>query len=888
MRDSKLPLEPAHDAQAASASSRKRDLGQTQSELQDRLKSVLELASDWYWELDDQYRFSFIDGSITNKVGINPQRLGRTRWDSGGQPVDGTWDEHKADLEARNSFRDFVYWRVNDKGEERYISASGEPFFYPDGRFRGYRGVSKDITSRMRASRLRKLEHGFTRSIAQLDEVGQVTVALIRELCQALNWECGRFLAVDEEAGLLRTVAVWSADDPKTRTYVEVARQVVYARGEGLSGRVWESRQPVWVPDIRKEPRRARHLVSIDADWGAHAVLVFPVTSGEKFLGTLVFNTRQVREPDELLLGALQAIGGQFGQFLQRKHAEQVLKQSEARFRKLLELSTDGYWEQDVEFRYTKYEASGASGERLVAIAMLGKRRWERAYVNMTPEDWAQHMDLLRARRSFRDLELCRLNERGEKVWIGVSGEPMFDESGTYTGYRGIAKDITERKLAEERIHYLAHHDALTGLPNRTLFSELLNMAIHQSKRYKRAFAVVYVDLDRFKVINDSLGHEAGDQLLRETSDRLRDALRESDVVARLGGDEFVVLVQEIDDKHQAEIVARKLLSAITRSMTIEGQECRVTASLGLSLYPSDGTEEAALMKNADVAMYKAKQGGKNNFQFYSADLNVHSLERLALENSLRRALERQEFVLHYQAKVSLKSRDITGVEALLRWNHPELGMLSPAQFIPMAEETGLIVPIGRWVLNAACREAVKWQEHGLPRVSISVNISARQFSDENLLRDIADALTASRLDPALLELELTESMVMQNIDHTMTLLAQIKRMGVRLAIDDFGIGYSSLSNLKRFPIDTLKVDRSFIRDIPGDSEDKAITEAIVAMGHSLNLTVVAEGVETREQAMFLHEQHCDELQGFLFSKPLPSDQFEALMRRPEALADLP
>jgi diguanylate cyclase (GGDEF)-like protein len=450
----------------------------------------------------------------------------------------------------------------------------------------------------------------------------------------------------------------------------------------------------------------------------------------------------------------------------------------------------------------------------------------------------------------------------------------VFDAAGVFKGYRGVGKDITERKLDEERIQFLANHDALTALPNRAMFTEVLNLSIQNARRYGRHFAVLFIDLDRFKVINDTLGHEAGDRLLLEMAKRLTHTVRSSDVVARLGGDEFVVLVQEVSEPKQVAAVARKILAALVQPLSMNQQEVRMTASIGICMYPGDAQDEQSLMKNADIAMYRAKEDGKNNYKYYSEEINVHSFEKLALETSLRRGLERDEFLLHYQAKLDLRTGAITGVEALVRWKHPDLGMVPPGQFIPLAEETGLIVPIGKWVLRTACAQVVDWQRRGLPSMRMAVNLSARQFADDSLVADIEAVLSETAIAPDLLELELTESMVIQNTERAGRVLADIKRLGVRLAIDDFGVGYSSLSHLKRFPIDTLKVDRSFIRDIPADPEDKAITEAIIAMGKSLSLTVVAEGVETLEQQEFLREHACDEMQGFYFSKPIPADQF--------------
>jgi diguanylate cyclase (GGDEF)-like protein len=436
-----------------------------------------------------------------------------------------------------------------------------------------------------------------------------------------------------------------------------------------------------------------------------------------------------------------------------------------------------------------------------------------------------------------------------------------------------------EAKLAHAlRIEYLAYHDGLTALPNRSLFNKLLSQAISQAQRSNNQLAVAFIDLDRFKQINDTLGHEAGDDLLKEVARRLKTCLRDSDIVARLGGDEFVVLLTELMEEKYAATVAKKIITAIATPFVLIGQEFRVTASIGISTYPLDGADAQTMTKNADIAMYQAKEDGKNNFQFYSEKLNANSLERLTLESSLRHALERGEFQLHYQAKRDIASGEITGMEALLRWHNPDLGMVAPMQFIQVAEETGLIVPIGKWVLQTACLQNVAWQKQGLPHLKVAVNLSERQFGDEHLLRDVAEILKSTGLEANLLELEIHESLLIHDIEKTLKILTALKALGVKIAIDDFGAGFSSLSTLQRFPLDTIKIDRSFIRDVAAVGEDSSLTEAIISMGKRLSLTVVAQGVETKEQADFLRKHACDEFQGFYFNKPVPAHQFTELL----------
>jgi diguanylate cyclase (GGDEF)-like protein/PAS domain S-box-containing protein len=436
-----------------------------------------------------------------------------------------------------------------------------------------------------------------------------------------------------------------------------------------------------------------------------------------------------------------------------------------------------------------------------------------------------------------------------------------------------------QRKLAEDQLRYIATHDSLTELPNRSLFNEGLRHALHQGTRYNRGIAVMFIDIDRFKVVNDTLGHSAGDRLLQDCARRLTECLRESDTVARLGGDEFVVMVENFTAPKDAIAVAQKILTGLARPFFVDGQEFLMSASVGISTFPDDGKDAGTLLKNADIAMYRAKDQGRNNYQFYSAQMNKHTFERLAMESSLRRAVERSEFLLHYQPKLDLRTGAIVGVEALVRWQHPDWGMVSPAQFIPLAEETGLIVQIGEWVLKTACEQNKRWRDQGIPPMRVAVNLSVRQFTQKTLLSDVARTIAQSGLTPDCLELEITESLVMTNPEHATETLHKLKAMGITLSIDDFGTGYSSLAYLKRFPIDCVKIDRSFIKDIPAEADDMAITKGIIALGHSLRLKVIAEGVETKEQQDFLRSNGCDEMQGFLFSKPLPAEEVTALLK---------
>ena len=448
-----------------------------------------------------------------------------------------------------------------------------------------------------------------------------------------------------------------------------------------------------------------------------------------------------------------------------------------------------------------------------------------------------------------------------------------------------VIATIEAHKLAEQvetakvYLDHLAHHDVLTDLPNRMLLHDRLSQAIELARRQGRKLAVMFMDLDRFKHINDSLGHAVGDQLLQSVAERLMACVRQSDTISRQGGDEFVLLLPYIEHAEDAALSAQKILAALALPYRIEGRDLHISVSVGISIYPDDGQDAESLIKSADTAMYYAKEGGRNNYQFFEPDMKIRAVERHSIEAGLRRALERHEFVLHYQPKVNLLSGAIVGVEGLIRWQHPERGLLAPAEFVAIAEDCGLILPIGRWVLREACLQARAWLDAGMPTIIVAVNTSALEFRAKDFLENIRATLDDTRLEPRHLELELTESVLMRDAEATNSLLQALADLGVRLAVDDFGTGYSSLSYLRRFPIDTLKIDQSFVNKMASNQDDAAIVSAVITLGKSLRRCVIAEGVETSEQYAFLLAQHCDEGQGYYFGRPVAADALATLLQ---------
>jgi len=563
-----------------------------------------------------------------------------------------------------------------------------------------------------------------------------------------------------------------------------------------------------------------------------------------------------------------------------------ALQRSEARLQSLVSLSADWIWEQDEELRFTYVSDGIAAATGTAPEDLLGRKRLSDSSFDAAPEAVAKYLECIEHRRAYRDFTFRRTRPDGSVRYICTSGEPVFDTGGNFRGYRGVSRDVTQATLAELKVQELARFDSLTGLANRNMFLGELDRSIARAGRQGGGFALFYIDLDRFKTINDTLGHDAGDELLVVMAGRLSRALRKTDMVARLGGDEFVALVEGVDSAPDLAALAHKLLRVMAEPVTVQGLVFLVTGSIGIGCWPADGQDAATLLKSADAAMYLSKQKGKNTVHFYTSELAELAARQFELESALRLALVRDELVLHYQPKVGVESGAILGLEALVRWRHPTRGLVPPGEFIPLAEDRGLIVPLGRWVLRDACRQIREWRDAGLTPPPVAVNLSARQFVDDGLVEDIVAAMSRCGVTSADLEVELTESVLMADPERANQVLSRLHGMGIRISIDDFGTGYSSLSYLKRFPAETVKIDRSFIDGLATDGDDAAITQAVIAMAHSLGMAVVAEGVETCEQLAVLRALGCDEAQGYLLGRPAPAGDIAARLQPAGAMPE--
>jgi diguanylate cyclase (GGDEF)-like protein/PAS domain S-box-containing protein len=623
-------------------------------------------------------------------------------------------------------------------------------------------------------------------------------------------------------------------------------------------------------------PLTALQLLSADA---ATTAAVLPLTApDDTLLGRLTWRPHQpgwefLRSVSPSLAVAIAVI--LLFTVIVLRHARQAtetIEASEIRFRDVADASSDWIWETDADLRLSFLSERFATVTGISPNLVLGKPLGELMHSAESVERWERHQDDLAQRRPFRNLLCLCEDDGGRSRTLRVAGKPVRDDRGRHRGWRGTATDITAEIEAERRAQYLALHDPLTELPNRELFAERLEQAVATVSRRGDVAAVVCVDLDRFKDVNDLLGHAAGDLLIKGCAERLQACVRETDTVARIGGDEFAIVQVGLDQPDGAQRLCRRVLETLAAPFDLNGHEVLVTASIGIALVPLDGSIPGRLLQSADIALYRAKDEGRNTFRFFEAGMDARLQARKALERDLRLALARNELELYYQPKVELGENGLSGVEALVRWHHPERGLVPPGEFIGVAEETGLIVALGEWVLRSACVQATGW-----PRLQISVNISPVQFKQRDLVVLVRRALADSGLAPERLELEITEGVLLQNTDAAMTTLSQLKDLGVHIAMDDFGTGYSSLGYLQKFPFDKIKIDRSFVSALETRSDADVIVRAVVGLGHSLGMRTCAEGVETDAQLAFLKREGCDEVQGYYFGKPMPAPEFERL-----------
>lgn len=780
-----------------------------------------------------------------------------------------------------------LYW------EDEVIS----PIADADGSVTNFVAVKEDITQRKRAQdELLRLN----RTLTMLSACNQALVRA-KDETELLDTICSRMV----ELGGYLGVWVGYADHDDARTvrpatlagmpdneFTATVTQVSW--GDGETGRcptgiAIRTGQVVVAHDLRTNPCCSRwHEIVCKTE--LNAAVALPLKAGGEVLGAISMYARAVGAFDDREIALLQELADDLAYGIKALREATERRRAEAELllvRYAVDSTNDGIMITDSSLPDRPLSYVNPAFERITGYTAAEALGRNARFLLGHDTDQIGIEELRCALRERRPAKVVLRNYRkdGSQFWNELSLAPVQGEASPVRHFISIINDITERKSYESQLEYQAGHDALTGLANRNLLTDRLEQAIARAKRTKSLVAVFLLDLDRFKLVNDGLGHDVGDALLKIVSQRLTASVRSVDTVARLGGDEFVVVMTDLDSEHDAAPTARKLLKQVSLPTTVAEREMVATASLGIALYPKDAEHASALLRNADVAMYRAKDLGRNSMQFYTPALNATTLARLELDTALRRALERDEFILYYQPKVELQHGQVIGAEALIRWRHPLLGMVSPGDFIPLAEETGLIGAIGEWVLDHAVAQIKTWQSEGLPNICLAVNLSARQFQQENLAKVVAQALRLHDVDAQYLELEVTESAVMQDPEKTVASLRELKRIGVRLALDDFGTGYSSLNYLKRFPIDTLKIDQSFVRDITTDPDDAAIALTIISLAHSLRRRVVAEGVETEAQLSILRRHRCDEMQGFYFSRPLPADAFASLMREGRSLS---
>ncbi|HET7452886.1 MAG TPA: EAL domain-containing protein, partial [Thermoanaerobaculia bacterium] len=760
---------------------------------------------------------------------------------------------------------------VTRDGRDLPIELVTSPIRDERGDMAGLVGIGRDITERKEAERLQSALYRIAETATSTGDLPQFYAAIhsiVGELMDARNF----YVALRDSTG--RLTFPYFADEADSTPPA--------AASGGLTDYVIDSGEPLFASPETFESLVREGIVeprgSPSIDWiGA------PLRAGDEVFGALVVQsyspeTRFGERDRDILMFVSRHVAA----VIARRRAAEALRDADEFRERVLESATNAIFALDRAGRLTLVnrraceitgfpaaELIGSSAERLLPFARLAEVR-------------AQFRRTVRDRAAVSLFETDLVRRDGSLAPVTFSLAPLL-AGRRVIGVAGTAEDITERRRAQERIEHLAYHDALTGLPNHALLQDRLEIAISRARHDRRSIAVLFLDLDRFKVVNDSLGHPMGDRLLQRVGDRLTSVVRQGDTVARLGGDEFVVVLSDLNDVEDAVRVGEKIVAAIRLPFRIGDEELFVTTSLGLSVYPTDGESGETLIKNADTAMYRAKEQGRDNYQLFTPVLNARSVNRLAVETGLRRALEHGEMRIHYQPISDLANGTMVGMEALVRWEHPERGLIEPVDFIPLAEETGLIVPLGAWVLAAVAAQIRTWRDAGLSPPRAAINFSTRQLAIPTLPGDIGRSLRDAGVEPSDLEMEITESVAMHNPEESLAVLYAVRHLGVHISMDDFGTGYSSLGMLKRLPIDTLKLDRAFLRDIETSLDDAAISRAVIVLAHGMKLKVTAEGVETEGQLQFLRRHRCDQGQGFLLGRPVPAAQFEELLRRTAA-----
>jgi diguanylate cyclase (GGDEF)-like protein/PAS domain S-box-containing protein len=786
-----------------------------------------------------------------------------------------------------NAVLDFETMSMVKGGRRIDVSLSLSPIRDERGILVGAALIIRDISGRKRAER--ELQHKV-RLVNLLEALARATneaatpeaalQACLKRICDYGQWTLGRvaIFALGQPPGTPQR-SIWHCQDS-----VPFADLILHSErfgfdphtGNFVTAALREQR-PVWIEDIAVTSTGERLRAAVKA--GLRTAFAFPVIVNGKAAAFLEFYALEMRPPDVDFMAAIATIGSQLARVIERKHALDETRNNEQKLDSILGELHEVVWSMDPRSGRILYlnAAINRLARRPVKDFLADNWLWRRM---IHREDRARVrgslQKVLRDGSLTHDFRIVRAD--GEVRVVENRVHVVRNAEGRLQRIDGTMTDISERKQSQERIEYLAQYDIVTGLPNRRLFNDRLTLAMARDKRLGAMTALLLLDLDRFKQVNETLGHSAGDKVLQAVTARLRDQLREVDTIARLGGDEFSVILESVTDKAHATRVADKIVEAMAEPLMLEGQEIFVTASIGVALCPVDADSVEKLIESAELAMYQAKQEGRNTVQLYAPEQYQRRGTSLGMESKLRHALEREELLLNFQPKVDIATGAITGAEALLRWRNAELGLVSPANFIPLAEDIGLIVPIGEWVLQHACAQASAWRSQGHP-IAVAVNLSARQFRQKNLVETIKGALADTGLAPEYLELEITESMIMHRPEQTIATLQQLDDIGVILSVDDFGTGYSSLSYLKRFPVHKLKVDQSFVRELHKNADDAAIVRAVIALAGSLNLKTIAEGVETEQQLSYLAGLGCDEYQGYHFSRPLPAAEFLSLLQ---------